>query len=77
MIDHNGRAPLHKAAMLDDVPLLDVLQLYGGASSATIDGARDADGFTALMQALLLNNTAASDWILACTWSFESWDSGA
>ena len=30
-----------------------VLQLYGGASSATIDGARDADGFTALMQAVL------------------------
>ncbi|CAE7667331.1 unnamed protein product [Symbiodinium sp. CCMP2456] len=65
MIDHNGRAPLHKAAMLDDIPLLDVLQLYGGASSATIDGARDADGFTALMQALLLNNTAASDWLLS------------
>ncbi|CAE7573796.1 unnamed protein product [Symbiodinium pilosum] len=65
MIDHNGKTPLHKAAMLDDVSLLDVLLQYGGASSATLDGARDADGFTALMQALLLNNTDASDWLLS------------
>ncbi|CAE7252375.1 unnamed protein product [Symbiodinium natans] len=65
MIDHNGRGPLHKAAMLDDVPLLDVLLQFGGADPATMDGARDADGFTALMQALLLNNTDASDWLVA------------
>ncbi|CAJ1351858.1 unnamed protein product [Effrenium voratum] len=65
MLDGNGRTALHKSAMMNDVEALDVLLQYGGASTLTINAARDADGFTALMQALLLDNTDASSWLVS------------
>eukprot|EP00913_Durusdinium_trenchii_P027990 g26244.t1 len=50
MLDQNGRAILHKAAMFDDVELLEVLWQYGGAGTVTLQASRDSDGFTAVMQ---------------------------
>eukprot|EP00438_Fugacium_kawagutii_P035759 Skav202572 [mRNA] locus=scaffold104:35204:46590:- [translate_table: standard] len=64
-LDYNGRAPLHKAAMEDDVEILDVLLQYGGAGPDSLNGARDADGFTAVMQALLLDNIPAVTWLVS------------
>jgi len=62
--DQNGRTPLIMAAMLGDVPLLDVLWQHGaGAANAT--AARDAEGFTALMHALRLENVDAANWLVA------------
>ncbi|CAK9033962.1 unnamed protein product [Durusdinium trenchii] len=65
MLDQNGRAILHKAAMFDDVELLEVLWQYGGAGTVTLQASRDSDGFTAVMQALLLENSAAVAWLIS------------
>eukprot|EP00930_Biecheleria_cincta_P004503 TRINITY_DN105412_c0_g1_i1.p1 TRINITY_DN105412_c0_g1~~TRINITY_DN105412_c0_g1_i1.p1 ORF type:complete len:577 (-),score=71.86 TRINITY_DN105412_c0_g1_i1:65-1795(-) len=61
MLDTNGRTPLMLAAMMGDVPLLKLLWVRGGASDAS--AARDADGFTALMLAMLLDSPEAAEWL--------------
>jgi len=62
--DRNGRPPLILAAMLGDVPLLEVLW-QGGAGAVNTTAARDLDGFTALMHALRLGNDPAASWLVA------------
>lgn len=61
MLDANGRTPLMLAAMMGDVPLLELLWGRGAASHAS--AARDADGFNALMLAMLLDSPEAAEWL--------------
>lgn len=60
--DKNGRTPLLMAAMMGDVPLLEVLW-WSGANATAATTARDLEGFTALMQALRFEHTSATAWL--------------
>lgn len=59
--DENGRTPLMRAAMVDDVPLLEVLDANGIGDTLA---ARDLGGFTALMHALRFDNQDATQWLV-------------